>query len=260
MGHTLLSVLPKTKAWNEVVELLEAGGASEDVVSASAVAAERQLSRAADDPLFVEAVRLLAAIPMAARSNDFGRALRDSGIPAGDRPGLLDLIAAVGDRLDRLGRQAIRTNDFSELSRRALLSTLSARIDERLPSFFDATPEEVQATAARMAAPSEFSRLARSFYTDLLQRTLAYWLDRTLSAQVGPDRAFTGASERADFDAALQQYCLEATRIISEFSTGWYGKRVNRPAPITRQEAAGFGAVAFKKIGAELRRKWVVDG
>ncbi len=35
MGHTLLSVLPKTKAWNEVVDLLEAGGAPGNVVSAA---------------------------------------------------------------------------------------------------------------------------------------------------------------------------------------------------------------------------------
>ena len=260
MGHTLLLVLPKTKAWNEVVDLLEAGGASEDVVSASAVAAERQLSRAADDPLFVETVRLLAAIPMAARSGDFGRALRDAGIPAGDDPGLLELIGAVGEHLDRLARQERTSADFGELSRHALLSSLSSQIGGKLPGFFEATPADVHRAAERMAGPAAFSRLARGFFTDLLSRTMSYWLDRTLSTHVGADRRFAHAGDRTAFDESLQQFCLEATRIISEFSAGWYGKRYHASSVITRHDAAAFGAVAFKKISSELRLKWGGDG
>ena len=54
---------------------------------------------------------------------------------------------------------------------------------------------------------------------------------------------------------ALDQYCSEATRIIREFAEGWYGKTLYRDGTITAERAAAFGAVAFKKIGEELRRK-----
>lgn len=172
----------------------------------------------------------------------------------------MELVAAAGDQLDRVGRQEKDSGDFGELSRRALLASLSAQIGEGLPGFFEATPEEVRRSAARASYPAEFSKLARSFFTDLLSRTLRYWLDRTLSTHVGPEKRFAHAGQRAAFDQALQQYCFEATRIIAEFSAGWYGRRFNTGSAISRQDVAGFGAVAFKKINSELRRKWTGDG
>ena len=97
MGHNTLGVLPRNKFWREVVALLGDGAATEEVVAASAKAAERDMLGAAGDPVFVEAVRLLLNIPLAARSEDFGRALRDIGLPVGDQPELLDLVAAATD-------------------------------------------------------------------------------------------------------------------------------------------------------------------
>ena len=56
------------------------------MISASAVAAEGTLQRAVDDAVFIEAVRLLAMIPQAAGDPEFGRALRELGIPARHDP------------------------------------------------------------------------------------------------------------------------------------------------------------------------------
>ena len=65
MGHTLLARLPGSRKWREVVDLLDDGAAPGVVASAAAVAAERDLEKAADDPVFVEALRLLALILIA---------------------------------------------------------------------------------------------------------------------------------------------------------------------------------------------------
>lgn len=97
--------------------------------------------------------------------------------------------------------------------------------------------------------------MIRAFFTRLTRDTLSNWLDRTLSTHVGPNRRFAHAGQRGDFDVALGQYCSEATRIIREFSGGWYGATIFREKTITRERAAGFGYVAFKKIGEELRQK-----
>ena len=99
MGHIHLGVLPRTRAWREVVNLLTTDASPRDVVRASAVAAERDLRKAADNPDFVEIVRILAMIPQAAKSEAFGRALRDLGIPVRDDPELIHVLAATGDWL-----------------------------------------------------------------------------------------------------------------------------------------------------------------
>lgn len=255
MGHIHLGVLPKSKAWREVVGLLRAGAPAREVIQASAVAAERDLRKAADNLDFVEIVRLLAMIPQAAKGEGFGQALRDLGIPARDDPELIHILSATGDRLDRFARQHGHRNDFGEMARRAFLSSLSAEIGSALPGLFEATPADVKAATRALSTSKGFSRLARGFFTDLLSNTLGYWLDRTLSAQVGEGGCFADLQGRSAFDAALRQYSHEATRIISEFAGGWYGMTIHRDKVVGTAQATVFGAVAFKKITEELQRK-----
>ncbi|MCW3784573.1 hypothetical protein [Defluviimonas salinarum] len=253
MGHIHLGVLPNSRKWKEVVALLTDGAAREDVVAASAAAAERELLAAVRDPVFVEAVRLLATVPAAARSEDFGQALRDADIPIQGTPDLLGLVTAVGQRLDEVARNRASPSDIGEISRRALLSTLSIHIGDELPGLFETTPHDVQRAAALLSGSRSFASYTRSFFNRLVSEALRSWLDRTLSAQVGLDRRFSGTAERAAFDMALAQYSSEATRIIREFAGGWYGKTLHREGRIDATQAATFGSVCFRKITEELR-------
>ena len=258
MGHIHLGVLPSSVKWREVVGLLVELAPSDDVIAAAAIAAETDLRNAADDHVFVEAVRLLAIVPQAAADADFGAALRDQGVVTSRDPDLLELVTALGARLDRVADAGRRT-DFGELSRRALLSTVTLEIGGALPGLFDATPDDLRAVARRLGHPRAFAGFARAFFTTLLSQTLSSWLDRTLSAHVGPGQRFAHVGERRAFDDALAQYCVEATRIIREFSAGWYGKTLQRGGPLGTRDATIFGAVALKKITEELRRKQGVD-
>lgn len=260
MGHIHLGVLPNTRKWREVVDLLTGGAADDTIIVASARAAERDLLAAASDPAFVEAVRLLATIPTAARSEDFGQALRDAGVPVRGAPDLFSLVSAAGERLDEVARERKHGNDIGELARRALLSTLSLHIGDALPGLFDATPRDVQHAAVGLARSRAFGAYTRSFYNRLLSDTLRYWLDRKLSTQVGPEQRFGAVGDRAASDIALAQYCSEATRIIREFAGGWYGKTLHREGRIETSHAAAFGAVCFKKITEELRVTRGLDG
>ena len=53
MGHIHLGVLPRSKQWRQVVELLGSEAADEAVFAAAAIAAEKDLARAADDAVFL---------------------------------------------------------------------------------------------------------------------------------------------------------------------------------------------------------------
>ncbi len=260
MGHIHLGVLPGSKKWREVVNLLADGAVDEDVLAASACAAEKDLASAANDPTFVEAVRLLAMVPVAARSEDFGNALRDLDVPVQTDPSLMDIAVAIGKRLDEVARQLGRQSDFGELSRRALLASFSNQMSDRLPGLFDVAASDVKSAARSLSGPRSFATYSRSFFTRLLSETLHYWLDRTLSAHVGPGQRFRDARSRSAFDQAITQYCSEATFIIKEFSAGWFAKTLHREGMFDSRSAAAYGAVAFKKINEELRLKRGADG
>lgn len=255
VGHIHLGRLPASLKWQAVADLITKGGSIDKIAAAAALAAERDLAEAAQDPTFVEAVRLLALIPQAAKQQDFPRALREIGIDAPANPSLFDLMLATTAALDRFSGQVARRTDFGELSARALADSLAAVIGPRLPGLFEPSAAEVQTETARLAGSQAFSGFARHFFGRLVSETLSSWLSRTLSAHVGVGQTFSGAESRSAFDAALDQYCREATQIIGVFSGGWYGKTIFRDGTITSSRAAAFGAVAFKKINEELSRK-----
>lgn len=254
MGHIHLPTLPKTKPWREVVALLDDGATDDAVIAGAAIAAEKEIRSAADDPVYVEALRLLAMIPQAARSEDFGAALRTLGLSVPERALALDLLAAVGRRLDEVALANGRS-DFGELSRRAAIAVVSAEIVEGSSGLFGSDHDDLRLQAARLSRPPEFARVTRLFLGQLVTGSLSSWLDRVLATRIGPEARFEDVAGRASFDAALAQYCSESTRIVQEFAAGWYGKTLWREGEITSDRAAVFGYVALKKIGEELRRK-----
>jgi hypothetical protein len=95
VGHTHLVRLPGTRKWREVVALLTGGAEAGDVVSAAAVASEGDLAEAAQNPVFVEAIRPLCQIPLAAQADNFAAALRLDGLDAGPAPLILDVVLAA---------------------------------------------------------------------------------------------------------------------------------------------------------------------
>lgn len=253
MGHSRLAVLPRSKKWLRVVELLGSGAATVEVVAATYEAAHKDLLHATDDPVFVESIRLLLSIPLAARSADFGQALRDIDLPVPHRPELVDILAAVTERLDATRSTTRARSDLGELAARALTRTLAGSIGDALPGLFTATPEEVQAVARKLSWSNGISEFSRRFFGHLIADTLAYWLDRALAVQVGTEGRFRDAAGRGTFDVELDHYASQATRIIKEFSGGWYGKTLNREGGFSSRQAAAFGSVALRKIVDELR-------
>ncbi len=252
MGHIHLAVLPNTVKWRTMTELLATGASDRQVIAASAAAAERDLERAARDPVFVEAIRLLAMIPFAATGEAFGQQLRNLGLQVSDRPSLPLLVAATGSRLDRVQTRHAGVTDFSELSRQTLLGTLTATIGAELPSLFGASPEEVQTATAGLARPVGFTPFARSFFARLLSQTLSNYLDRKLSTLVGPGQRFGDIGERQAFNTTLDRYSSEATSSIGAFSWAWYARTILRDGQITSERSAAFGALALRKVTEEL--------
>ena len=137
--------------------------------------------------------------------------------------------------------------------------TLASLVGRELPSLFGPTAADVRLAVAKLGTSDRFSVVARDFFSRLTSRSLGYFLSRELSKHVGPNKRFAGVGEHSEFNAALDLHCREASRIIKEFSGGWYGKTLQREKAITQDAARRFAHVAFKKLRAELRKRRDVD-
>lgn len=255
IGHNLIPTPANTVPWNAVVESIYGGAEVETVVATTADLAAKQLRAAAQDPSYAKAVELLLKLPLAAREESFLAAARELGLELGAAPDRTEIVFAVADLLDRHAAVAGRPNDFSELVARALTGAFAERIGDGQPGLLDTGAADVVASLKRLSQPERFTGLARSFYSRLFSEVLSAFLDRVLATHVGPNERFDNAGSLSDFNVALSTYVGETTRIIHEFSAGWYGKHAFADAGLTDRKVSEFAFVALKKTLAELRRK-----
>jgi hypothetical protein len=255
MGHIRLRSLPKTQKWNQVVSLIAGGADVDRIAAASADAAEYGLERAAQDEGLAHAFWLLTQIPQAARQSNFPERLAELGLRVPSQPTLLEIITAFTRSVDGHVSGGGKRSDLGEMAQHAASETLTSLAGRELPSLFGPTAADVRQALAKLATSNRFSIVARDFFSRLTSRSLGYFLSRELSKHVGPDKRFAKVNEHSDFNAALEMHCREASRIIKEFSGGWYGKTLYEQGQITPDEAKKFANVAFNKLRAELRKR-----
>lgn len=259
MGHIHLATVPATLRWKRVGELLSSGAPAEDVIAASAYAAEAELAIATGSSVLAEAVRLLSMLPQAARAAAFGQALRELDLAVPDEPLFADVTFGLATAVGSTTRDTDSRDDFGGIVRRALLGTLNATIGAQLADPFAAEPGDVRAAVAHLGGSTEFPRVARLFFGTLVADTLAYWLDRILAADVGPGRRFPTTAERSAFDRVLFQHCTESTRFIRELSGAWYARTLYRDGTVTLPRATAFAELAFRRTLEQLGRKRAID-
>lgn len=259
MGHVRLGELPRTRKWQQVVGLIEGGAGAAQLANATISAAERGLNLAGSDEGLVETIWLLTQLPLAARSDDFARALRDAGLDVGSNPTLLGVVGAFADAVDGHLTNGGRT-DLGEMAEMSAAETLSRVLGERTQSLFETNSADFQRELGKLATNKQFSVLARQFFARLTERYLDYFLSRAFAQHIGEGRRFTTLAQQADFKRALRTHCEEASKIVEDFSGSWFSKTNWEKGGISRREASGFTAFAMQKIAAELRRGALPDG
>ena len=251
MGHIRLGTLPRTRKWIQVLDLIGSGAGTPDVAAATMDASQRGLKNAPKDPGLVFTFWLLTQIPLAARSKDFVAQLRKLGLEVSDSPSLLEMVGAFTGAVDaHLHRTGGRT-DLGEMAQMAASETLAALGAPVNASLFETTVADTQQTIRSFSTTKQFSTLAREFFTRLSRKYLTYFLSRELSNYVSGDGRFSNIDRHVKFNQGLDLHCRQASRIIEEFSGGWFSK-TNFEGGITQEKAARFVHVAFKKLREEL--------
>jgi hypothetical protein len=258
MGHVRLKRLPASRKWQQVVALLASGAPLDEVAGASAAAAEAALQHARRDPVVAHALWLLTQLPLAARSPDFQGAARALGVRLSNSPSLLELVAGFSDAVDDATFGASGRTDFGEMARKAAAESLAALVGADIPALFGPTAEDVRLSLGKLAAPDRFAKLAREFFARLTRHHLDYYLSRTLGDHVGPGQRLPTAADHTAFDAALDQHCREASRIVQQFAGGWFSKTTYQGG-VTHGKARDFAFVALGKISAELKKRQAED-
>ena len=260
MGHIRLGNLPRTRKWQQVVALIEGGAGTAQIANATISAAEQGFKIAVEDKGLVETIWLLTQLPLAAKSEDFGQALQSVGLDVSDSPGLMEVLGAFSDAIDKkLTNNGGRT-DLGEMAQMAATETMTQIIGSRTQSLFGTTSDDVKNAFSKLATNKQFSIFARDFFARLTNKCLDYFVSKAVSHHIGEGKRFRTLAQQGEFTKALGTHSREASKIIEEFSGGWFSKTNWEKKGISRQDAAGFTHVAMKKIVAELKEGAQTDG
>lgn len=253
MGHIRLGNLPRTRKWQQVVALIEGGAGTAQIANMTITAAEEGFGLAAGDKGLVETIWLLTQLPLAAKSDNFAQALQDTGLDVSDSPTLMDVIGAFSDAIDKkLSNNGGRT-DLGEMAQMAASETMAQFIGSQIQGLFETTADDVKNAFSNLATNKQFSIFARDFFARLTNKLLDYFVSRAVANHVGEGRRFRTLAQQGEFSKALGRHSREASRIVEEFSGGWFSKTNWEKKGISRQDAAGFAHVAMKKILTELK-------
>ena len=253
MGHIRLGTLPRTQQWIQVLDLIGGGAGTPDVAAATMDASQRGLINAAKDPGLVYTVWLLTQVPLAARSKDFVARLQKLGLGVSDFPSMMEVVGAFTGAVDAHLRRTGGRTDLGEMAQMAAAEALTALGTPTNASLFETTAPNAQQAIKGFSTSKQFGTLAREFFTRLSRKYLTYFLSRELSNYVSGDGRFSNIDSHAEFNKGLDLHCRQASRIIEEFSGGWFSKS-NYEGGITQKKAAGFVHIALKKLRAELAK------
>jgi len=234
--------------------LLEDSAGTGEIAAAAFKAAQIAFQRASSDPTLIHAFYLLTQIPLAARADDFAKALHDRGLPVSAAPSLFELLGAFGEAVDGFARQSAEVSVFGEMAQFAATESLTALGKPDTASLFGLSTLDLQNSLRKLSTTKKFGFLTRDFFSRLTRRLLSYYLNRELSNHVGPDRRFANIDAHTEFARALDLHCREASRIVEDFAGGWFSK-TEFEGGIDTEKTRGFLHVAFKKVKAEMKAK-----
>lgn len=257
MGHIRISVLPKSKRWQEISQLIAGMHASETEV---ADIAQQTLQNVRSRFRYIEqdngvlgAFQFLVNLAVASREKTPQAWLLNIGIDLPDSPTPFSFAKAVSAYV------ATKKDSFEygEIALQAAGDAISIWYDENQEhtlSLFESLedPFEVWRKASDGAG---FCQLSRLFFAKFTQRYLEYFLERTASATLGR------IDERIEFEQKLEEHvdevsvhAFETSKITQSFAAGWFNKHAKEGIP-SQKEIKGFLSHAFGKIRDELQRE-----
>ncbi|WP_146849773.1 hypothetical protein [Brevifollis gellanilyticus] len=238
-----------TRRWKEVISLIAEGGEVAKIANATMSAADKALERLSNDPGFAQAAWLLTRLGIAGKQANPKACLEEAGIRLPQHASLADVAVALALAVDMSNT---RTSDIGLIAKESLIAAVVERLHEKA-GLFEASSDFIHAELGALGRDKAFGELSRVFFAQVTNRSIGYFLDRTLPLQMGPDQKFKSRAEVMRFRVAMDKHCHETAEIVEKYASEWFSKnRFQGDGDIGRDKSEGFGWYGIQKIRAEL--------
>jgi len=247
MGHVRIGRLPKRWGWEDVIAALSSQGESDKtLIAATARAASRTLLAAQHQESIALAYWTFVDLAAASRTATFLERVPQT------REHLtgLSLIKLISGRLEQEIRSRAGCTALDEIALETFNTVILGTVRDASQTLFGCTVETVQSSLRELSTKSGVAWVGRRFFSEYAYRALRFALEKELARSLRQGR-FRTSGDLSRFDERLKTYCSDVSRIVEDYSGGWYSKAVWEKR-LTLEEARHFTGYAIEKLLSEL--------
>lgn len=255
MGHERTGFIPKTKAWQAIIENLakfsEDRNTTIQIADDTLNAIKRSYAQMPDNESVMKAIKFLSLLSHSATQENQVDYLKRNGCVVDDK---LSFYSIANCALSSVSTDS-GSLEVNKIARDALLQALSTykqnHTSEQI-SLFDSNYQPVWGSIGNGAA---FCELARSFFSSFTDRQLKYYIERTAASSIDDysklQKFSSGLSAQTE---TISHHAFETSKIMQSFAAGWFNNHSKNSLP-TESEIFGFLRTSFGKLREEFRRE-----
>ena len=256
MGHIRLGRLPKTYKWKQVVESLAFSGSSlPEIVSLTSQASEKVLTSSKYIDGLANCYWLFTNIAQASRTDDFIQNLNEIGINILEKDSGVNVLKKIFDYASTGLKNTGSNTVLDQIAIDSFKSAFHNTISQESISLFGCDIASIQRAFKKYSSSNQISKLGREYFSQYMYKSFSFALEKELTNSMSENGRFQSSKDIQEFDKRLKQYCWDVSKIVEDFSGGWYGKHSFEGDIKNKKKVAAFTSHAITKLLSEVQQE-----
>lgn len=256
MGHIRLGRLPKTIKWKQVVQSLAYSGSSlSEIVSLTSQASEKVLTSSKYIDGLAHCYWLFTNIAQASRSDNFINELNQIGLNLSEQDSGINILKKVFDYASTGLKNSGSNTVLDQIAIDSFKSAIHNTIAQESTSLFGCDIDSIQRAFKKYSTSNQVSYLGREYFSQYMYKAFSFTLEKELANVLSSNGRFQNSSDIQEFNSKLKQYCWDVSKIVEDFSGGWYGKHSFEGDLKNKKKVADFTSYAMTKLLSEVQRE-----
>jgi len=256
MGHVRLGRLPKTYRWKQVVTSLADNSSSlPEIVKLTSKASEKVLADTKNTEGLSHCFWLFTNIAQASRQGDFVEGLNNLGMNIKPDDSGVKILKQIFDSASISVRKNGNISVLDQIAIDSFKNAIHNTISAESTSLFGCNLDSIQRAFKKYSTSKQVSDLGREYFSNYMNNAFSFALEKELANSISKESRFQNSNDIQQFNAKLKQYCWDVSKIVEEFSGGWYGKHSFEGDIADKKKTKDFTSYVITKLLSEVQRE-----
>lgn len=256
MGHIRLGRLPRTLKWKQVIQaLVDSSSSLPEIVKLTSLASEKVLTNSKYIDGLSHCYWLFTNIAQASRQGDFVQNLNRLGINISSNDSGIKVLKQIFDSASSSLRSNGNISVLDQIAVDSFKNAIHNTISDESTSLFGCDIDSIQRAFKKYSTSTQVAHLGREYFSQYMFNSFSFTLEKELANSLSSDGRFQNSNDIQNFNGKLKQYCWDVSKIVEEFSGGWYGKHSFEGDIADKKKTKDFTNYAITKLLSEVQRE-----